>query len=158
MADFAGIGAALSGLKTMLDLAKGVQDAHIARKISEEVANIQGRLIDVQQQTLAFQQENEELRREIAAHKSFVQHHSVMWRKLPDGKEDGPSCPVCIADRREMRLIIVEKWDQKGDSWCVYCPQGHERAFYVETPPGPYYHIPKSLFPVNYFSVPGVSE
>ena len=56
------ISSALSSTKTIYDLLKGASDTHLAMKVSSEVANIQGKLIDVQQQTLTIQQENQELR------------------------------------------------------------------------------------------------
>ena len=55
MFDPASIVAALTSARNILDLAKNANDAHLAMKISSEVANVQGRLIDVQQQTLALQ-------------------------------------------------------------------------------------------------------
>jgi hypothetical protein len=152
MADFGGIGIALSGLKTMLDLSKSVHDANIARKISEEVANIQGQLIDVQQQALAIQQENQQLRSELERFKSFTYHHSVNWKRLPDGSEDGPFCPVCIAVNREMRLALVPRANQSRDFWMLYCPQTHHPVEGIQTAPGPFFDVPKDLLPENYFS------
>ena len=65
MADLASIGAALGSLKTIVELLKNAQDAQLAMKISVELGNIQGRLIDAQQQTLAVQNENQAQREEI---------------------------------------------------------------------------------------------
>lgn len=65
MADFSSLGAALASLKTIWDLAKNAQDAQLAMKISAEIANVQGKLIDVQQQAIALQQENQTQRDEI---------------------------------------------------------------------------------------------
>jgi hypothetical protein len=58
MFDPASINAALSSVKSIFDLLKNANDAQLAMKISSEVANVQGRLIDVQQQALALQNDN----------------------------------------------------------------------------------------------------
>ena len=65
MIDPTSIGAALASAKTIIDLLRNANDAQLALKISGEVANLQGRLIDVQQQALALQNENQNLHDEI---------------------------------------------------------------------------------------------
>jgi hypothetical protein len=50
MFDPTSITAALGSAKVIIDLLKNANDAQLAMKISSEVANLQGRLIDVQQQ------------------------------------------------------------------------------------------------------------
>jgi uncharacterized coiled-coil DUF342 family protein len=65
MFDPASISAALASAKTILDLLKNANDAQLALRISGEIANLQGKLIDVQQQALALQNENQSLRDEI---------------------------------------------------------------------------------------------
>jgi hypothetical protein len=155
MADFGGIGIALSGLKTMLDLSKNVHDGHIARKISEEVANIQGQLIDVQQQALQIQQANQNLQRELDVIRSYKQHDSVIWRQNPDGSEEGPFCPVCISDSRETRLLINPDYPPNPDFFSLYCPKAHhESPHRLSKAPGPYFNVPKNLIPENYFFPP----
>ena len=77
MFDASSITAALGSAKTILDLLKNANDAQLAMKISSEVANLQGKLIDVQQQALALQQDNQYLRGEIEKFRSHVHHHSV---------------------------------------------------------------------------------
>ena len=72
MAELAGIGAALSTVKTLWDLAKSVKDANVGMKITAELGNIQGQLIDVQQKTISIQQTNQELRDELQRYKSFT--------------------------------------------------------------------------------------
>jgi len=84
MFDPASIGAALASAKAILDLLRNANDAQLATKISGEVANVQGRLIDVQQQALALQNENQDLRDEIRQLKA----------KLDDTVEAEP-CPRC---------------------------------------------------------------
>jgi hypothetical protein len=70
MFDASSITAALGSAKTILDLLKNANDAQLAMKISSEVANLQGKLIDVQQQALALQQDNQQLRGEIEKFRS----------------------------------------------------------------------------------------
>jgi hypothetical protein len=152
MADLASIGAALGSVKTLFDLAKNAQDTHLAMKISSEVANIQGQLIDLQQQTLAIQQENQQLRAELERFRSSTYHHSVTWKRRPDGTEDGPFCPVCVAENREMRLALVPRVNQSRGYWVLYCPQTHHPVEGIQTAPGPFFDVPKDLLPENYFS------
>jgi hypothetical protein len=116
MFDPASISAALGSAKVILDLLKNANDAQLAIKISTEVANVQGRLIDVQQQALALQNENQDLRdeirkmkRDIEEENSFTFLHGVYWKTfdvltLEEDEEgnrmhatrwDGPFCPLC---------------------------------------------------------------
>jgi regulator of replication initiation timing len=78
------LGAALSSAKTILDLMKNAKDAQLAIKISSEIANLQGRLIDVQQQVFGLQEENQKLREEARELKA----------KLADVAEM-EACPKC---------------------------------------------------------------
>jgi hypothetical protein len=151
MADLTSIGAALGSLRTLWDIARNTQDAHLAMKISAELGNIQGQLIDVQQQALSVQEENQKLRTEIEKLKTTTLHHGVTWRKRPDGTEDGPFCPVCIAHGRDMRLTPIPRVDQARDFWMLYCTEGHRPAKGMEPAPGPFYDVPKELVPENYF-------
>ena len=154
------ISSALSSTKTIYDLLKGASDTHLAMKVSSEVANIQGKLIDVQQQTLTIQQENQELRNQLDKFKTFKHHDSVMWRLNLDGTEDGSFCPPCHAEGRESRLAIAPRYDQKRDFWMLWCPMSHVDPKVI--PRGwapmkeePLYRVPKLLIPKNYFFVAG---
>jgi hypothetical protein len=116
MFDLAGIGAALTSAKVILDLARNANDAQLAMKISSEVANLQGRLIDVQQQALTLQSDNQDLRDEIRRLKQaaeeeeqLVYQHGVFWKtsdaltldedengnRIIGTHWDGPYCPLC---------------------------------------------------------------
>jgi hypothetical protein len=77
-------------------------------------------VIDVEQQALALQLDNQQLRAEIEKFRSHVQHHSVSWRLHPDGTEDGPFCPVCVGEGRDMRLILCPHVDQTQADWHLY--------------------------------------
>ncbi|HVC90154.1 MAG TPA: hypothetical protein VND66_05980 [Acidobacteriaceae bacterium] len=159
MFDPSSIGAALGSVKTIIDLLKDANDKQLAFKINAEVANVQGKLLEVQQQALGLQLDNQELRAEIEKSKSYVQHHSVIWKLRSDGTEDGPLCPACIGEDREMRLVLVPHFDQTGPFWIVYCPKGHvdhrakTQGFQVQKQESTY-HVPKELLPENYFYCP----
>jgi hypothetical protein len=156
MFDPASIAAALGSAKAILDLAKNANDAQLAIKISTEVANVQGKLIDVQQQALALQSENQELRAEIERSRSYVQHHSVIWKRRDDATEDGLFCPACLGEGREMRLILWLQADQTRADWLTYCPKGHvdpriKLQGFNPVKQEPTYAVPKELVPENYF-------
>jgi hypothetical protein len=148
--------AALGSIKTIFDLLKDANDTQLAVKINAEVANVQGRLIDLQQQALTIQSENQELRAEIAKSKSYVQHHSVIWKLRSDGSQDGPFCPACIGENREMRLVLVPHFDQTRPFWSVYCPTSHldHRVKAPALKKESTYYVPKDLLPENYFYRP----
>jgi hypothetical protein len=119
MFDTATIGAALTSAKVILELAKNANDAQLAMKISSEIANLQARLIDVQQQALALQAENQDLRDDIRKMKRIIEEeesfeylHGMYWKTRSGppkqdfdehGNEivvseilwDGPFCPIC---------------------------------------------------------------
>src|SRR5579863_3702710 len=116
MFDPASMTAALGSAKIILDLLKNANDAQLAMKISSEVASLQGRLIDVQQQTLALQNENHELRDQIRQmtrakeeENSFQFMHGVYWKtriirgvhkdeegnQISEQRWEGPFCPLC---------------------------------------------------------------
>ena len=91
-------------------------------KISTEVANVQGQLIDVQQQALAIQTESQQLRAELDKFRTYTHHHSVTWRQRPDGTEDGPFCPACFGEGRDMPLIQARDADRRLPYWVVCLP------------------------------------
>jgi hypothetical protein len=140
MLDPTSIMAAVGSLKTILDLALNVKDAQIALRISTAVADAQGRLIDVQQQTLALQADNQLLRDEIRQlkdaaedEKRFEFMHGVYWKTRDveterlgnDGdpiievRYDGPFCPTCRdADKKAVRMRYTGASEDKLLFWC----------------------------------------
>jgi hypothetical protein len=123
MFDPASIGAALTSVKALYDLAKNANDAQLAMKISSEVANIQGRLIDVQQQTLALQTENQELKAKILSlsnDKDF--RDSLEFDPAGIYKRTGPSgtelyCSECL-DRDHKRVRLLGGAPGTGTPFC----------------------------------------
>jgi hypothetical protein len=154
--DISTIGAALGSVKTIFDLMKTTNDLQLAVKVNSEVANIQGQLITLQQLTLGLQDENQKLKAEIALAKAYTYHHSVSWKKLEDGKEDGPFCPTCLGDGKEMRLQLRPHVDQSGDYLFVWCPKLHidpRGKQQTWTPKEESrYKIPRDLVAENYFA------
>jgi hypothetical protein len=154
MADMTAIAGALTSIQTVLALLKNANDGHLAMQISAEIANVQSKLIDVQQQALTLLDSNQKLRAELDKYKTVSQHHSVIWRKRDDGSEDGPFCPVCSGEGREMRLILRAHGNQEGDVWRLHCAKNHASPGAVrDLARGmeQVYVIPKSLVPDNYF-------
>jgi hypothetical protein len=157
MFDPASIGAALSSAKTIIDLVKNANDGQLAIRVSSAVAEVQGRLIEVQQQALDLQQENDKLRADIEKSRNYVQHHSAIWKIRPDGTEDGPFCPHCVGEGREMRLVLWNQADQTRTYWLTHCPKTHidsrdkKPQGWMPASQEQTYVIPKDLVPENYF-------
>jgi hypothetical protein len=59
MADMTAIAGALTSIQTVLALLKNANDGHLAMQISAEIANVQSKLIDVQQQALTLLDSNQ---------------------------------------------------------------------------------------------------
>jgi hypothetical protein len=157
--DGASIIAALSGLKSIAEIAKTATDTKLALKINSEIADVQARLIEVQQQALALQESNNALRKEIEKSRAYRHHDSVIWKLKEDGKEDGPFCPVCMGEGIEMRLIQAPGYDQSSarSYWSLCCHKCQTKLSTKDKQPlrgriEPLYRVPKVLTPDNYFA------
>jgi hypothetical protein len=125
MFDPATFGAALTSLKAIIDLARNANDAQLAMRISSEVATIQGRLIDVQQQALALQAENQELKVTIQSFsddKAFEESLEFDPRGLY--KRDGTNgseyyCSACW-DSGKKRIRVYGKVEATGTAICQF--------------------------------------
>jgi hypothetical protein len=144
------IGGVFNSLKSIIDLAKNANDAQLALKISSEFIDAQGKLFDFQQQALAVQVENQRLQLELQRYKTFVFHHSVNWRALPGETEDGPFCPVCLAQGVEMRLYLRSPHID-GKHLNFQCQKIHPGPNTRE-PNGATYHILKELIPEDRYA------
>lgn len=156
MYDTATIGAAITSVRAIFDLLKNANDAQLAMRISSEVAQVQSSLLEVQQQALSLQTENQNLRNEVARFKTYTHHHSVGWRVRSDGTEDGPFCPTCIAEGRDMRLILRDHVDQTKEFFYVHCPRSHFGKSEVRDlgrGKEPSFAVPKHLVANDYFFV-----
>ncbi len=98
-------------LRVIIDLAKNAKDAQLAMKISSEVASIQERLIDVQQQALELQTDNQDLKAKIQAFNDDTEFRDslefdpvgIYTRQGPRGLE--MYCSACLdRDNKRMRV------------------------------------------------------
>lgn len=145
---------AFTSLKAIAEFVKTAKDVQFTLQASQLVTEANGKLFDVQQQALALQAENQQLRVEIERFRSFVFHHSVNWRVQPDGSEDGPFCPTCVAEGTDMRLVLREHVDQTQAFWHLHCPKSHVAPSKAPDPGRtrePVYSIPKELVPENQY-------
>ena len=112
MFDPASISAALASVKSILDILKNAKDAQLATKIGGEIANLQGRLIEVQQQALDLQTENQELKRGLKAltdiRDNFELRQGVYFRS---GTQDA-YCPLCMGAKNNIVPLTKD-----GDGW-----------------------------------------
>src|SRR5712691_4217749 len=97
------VASGLTALGTAVDLTRALRDAAKAGSIRADefvgrVAEIYDYIIDSKDALFTAQTRISELQSEINEVKSYVFHHSVCWRTLPDGSEDGPFCPVCVGE------------------------------------------------------------
>jgi hypothetical protein len=157
MFDPSTIGAALTSAKAILDLLRNANDAQFALKISTEVVHLQSQLLTVQQQALALQNENQNLRDEIRQVKrareeenSFQFLHGVYWKTSlfapSDEDEDeedehghpigrthweGPFCPLCKdVDGKAVRL---KSTGQKHGSELIWECEVHNTDYEAPT-------------------------
>jgi hypothetical protein len=144
MFDPASITAALGSVKAILDLLKSAKDVKLATQISSEVGTLQGKLIEVQQQTLLLQKENHDLRDEVRNMKraaeeeqSFHFEHGVYWKTSVGYAQDdeyeaihgtkpkevlwhGPFCPLCKDDKGKA-VCLKDRGERIGTNWVWYC-------------------------------------
>jgi hypothetical protein len=119
MFDPAGIAAALASAKTILKLIQNANDAQLAMKISSEVANLQGRLIDIQQQAITLQSQNQELKDQIRLSESLDNiaktlsfEGKVFWKS---DEPDHPFSPLCWGLQQATRTSV--KVGRTGGLW-----------------------------------------
>src|SRR5258708_37884740 len=124
------IASGLSALKTAADLARALRDAAKAGSLKPDefagrIAEVYDYISDSKEALLSVQENISKLRAENERLKTYMFHHSVSWRILPDGSEDGPFCPTCVSEGTAMRLVLREHIDQTQGLWYVYCPKSH---------------------------------
>lgn len=110
MVDISALGAALSSLKVLYDLAKNANDASLATKISAAVADLQGRILDVQIQAQGLLEENIKLKEQVAELQAALKQKEEM--KFAKGAyyttDSGPYCQHCWeGDRKAIRLSRI---------------------------------------------------
>lgn len=118
---------ALTGVKTLLDLGKKVENENIRAEINSAIADFQQKLIDVQQQMLAIQEEKQVLRdangalqKQLELNESVTFHDEAYWKKESDGTESGPFCSLCWGNSGKL-IRPIEKFDGGGTHVEVRC-------------------------------------
>lgn len=85
-------------MKALTGIAKDVNNIEFNQKIIE----LQQKLLEIQIEYGNLLDENRALRDEVEASRTYAFHHSVNWKKLADGNEEGPFCPICFAEKKTM--------------------------------------------------------
>ncbi|MEO5923633.1 MAG: hypothetical protein ABIR70_07380 [Bryobacteraceae bacterium] len=147
--------AGLSALKTAADLAKSLWDAAKAGSLrpdefSGRIAEVYDYIIDSKEAVLGASEQLARLVDENGRLKTYVFHHSVNWRTLADGTQDGPFCPTCVSEGFDMRLALNDVADQTGDEMHFRCLKSH-----VARGEGrdPHYRIPRQLIPPDRYFI-----
>jgi hypothetical protein len=156
------IASGLSALKAAADLARTLRDAAKAGSLKPDefagrIAEVYDYIGDSKEAVLNAQESLSQLRAENERLKAYVFHHSVNWRTLPNGTEDGPFCPSCVSEGVDMRLLLNPVVDQTGPVLHFQCPKSHfEGGAIRDYSRGrePSYAIPKELIPENRYIIP----
>ena len=120
--DMTAVTGALTALKSLTGIAKDVNNIEFNQKIIK----LQQKLLDIQTNFSALLDENRSLRSEIEAGKAYELHHSVLWKKLPDGSDLGPYCPICRGDQgKEMPLHYRGPLNTDAAILLFSCPIQH---------------------------------
>jgi hypothetical protein len=149
--------AGMSAIKTAWELARALRDAAKAGSLGPDefagrISEVYDYISDSKEAVFDNQEKLRELQAEIERFKTYAFHHSVNWRVLPDGTEDGPFCPTCVSEGVDMRLQLRDHVDQSGALLHVQCPKSHFEVGSIRDPGRgrePAYAIPKELVPEN---------
>jgi hypothetical protein len=144
--DLTAVSGALAALKALIGIAKDVNNIEFNQKIIE----LQQKLLDVQINYSALLDENRSLKAEIEAGKAYELHHSVVWKKQPDGSELGPFCPICRGkDGKEMPLHFRGPLNSDQETLLFSCPIQHVAKGEGRNVS---YHVPKPLVPEHRYT------
>jgi hypothetical protein len=150
------VAAGLSALKAAAQLAKALREAAKSGTVAPDefagrVAEIYDYVIDSKEAVVAAQERLAQVEAENERLRTYRFHHSVYWRVMPDGSEDGPFCPICVAGRTDMRLMMSRGIPKDESVWHFSCPAGH-------LPEGRgrehVYAVPRSLVPEGRYVLP----
>ena len=129
---------AFSGIKTILDIGKTLEDQKVVSAINSAVADVQVKLILTQQQIMEVQEENRVLKETIhqmekrQEEETKVSHHDgAIWKRISDTQEDGPFCPSCWA--LEKKLVPPTVWDSSASLLGLTCVH-HKQAIHFNVP------------------------
>jgi hypothetical protein len=141
--DLTAVTGALGVLKTLSGIAKDVNNIEFNQKIIE----LQQKLLEIQIDYGGLLDENRKLKDEAAASKAVAFHHSVNWKKLEDGSESGPYCPVCYAENSRFMPLEFHGPHMHDQRLLFFeCPVKHVK--YGEGLNASYL-IPKELIPID---------
>lgn len=131
---------AFTGIKTILDISKTLEDQKVVSAINSAVADVNVKLILTQQQIMQVQEENAHLKEEFrllrdakALEDSVVFHDGAYWRKKGNGTEDGPFCPSCWGLDKKLVLPSINCWGEGGEGTSLVCFH-HGAARYFDVP------------------------
>jgi hypothetical protein len=137
--DMTAVTGALAALKALTGIAKDVNNIEFNQKIIE----LQQKLLDIQMDYSALLDENRALKAEIEA--GYELHHSVVWKKLRDGSEAGPFCPIYRGEiGKEMPLHFRGPLNTDEEILLFSCPIQHVAKGEGRNVT---YHVPKALVP-----------
>lgn len=139
--DLTPVTGALTALKALTGIAKDVNNIELNQKIIE----LQQKLLDIQIDYGNLLEENRSLKETIETSKSVEFHHSVIWKRQPDGTEAGPYCPVCLAEKARFMPLHFEGRHQDGSRLFFSCPIAHDAGRTVPES----YLLPEGLIPPN---------
>lgn len=144
--DFTLITGALTGMKTIMDISKTLDDQKTISAINSAVAEVQIKLIQTQQQILEVQDENRALKEELSRLKegkaleaNVAFHDGAYWNKREDGKEDGPFCPSCWG--LEKKLVLPSVSEVHNNMASLYCIHHGKDPRYFSVPVHLVHHL-----------------
>lgn len=107
--------------------------------IGSAVADIQSKLLEVQQQALRMAEENQSLREELRSQKAasdlssrISMHDGAIWCRQDNGTEEGRYCPACWGDAN--KLVFPEVVYQDPKSWQLLCALHGDRPRLFKVP------------------------
>jgi hypothetical protein len=142
------IGGAIQAVKALLDLSKGlaavvkrIGDNAIKAELNEKIIEVQQRAMQLQEAIVELREENARLRKEAEAAANleafkarYRYEESVRWKYDDAGKRiDGPFCPNCVDEGKERRL---NPGATKGTYSCVVHRASFTTAEYDDRPHG----------------------
>jgi hypothetical protein len=138
MLTFSALSSALTSLKTIIDIAKSANNQQFGQQLNSAVLDLQGKLMEIQQQALSLQQDNQTLRDEL---KKFKDHKDTAAKMHFDGhvywKDDDVESPFCqICWDVDKALVRLQNWGEgtySGISKTGYRCITHKHSFMVPT-------------------------
>jgi len=128
MVDIATITGTISGVLGVLREVVGLARKAGNHELNEKVADLQGRILDIQTQLIELTNDNQALRQRISdldqateIGKEMKYEESVYWRVQDNKRIDGPFCPVCWDKRTSPRPIHLTPGATKGTYGCGVC-------------------------------------